>query len=124
MSPRTALAVGWPPAPARAVAAAIARAALPPERGVPAPAWLRPRQATLVRRALAALDAHGGVLIAEPTGTGKTWIALAAASLAARGPHHCLVPAALAGQWRATYGMLDGRFDNRMLLDYVAPAIE
>ena len=91
-----------PPASARVVAAAIARAALPPEREVPTPAWLRPSQATLVRRALAALDAHGGVLIAEPTGTGKTWIALAAASLAARGPHHCLVPAALADQWRAT----------------------
>ena len=23
--------------------------------------------------------------------------------------------------WRATYGMLDGRFDSRALLDYVAP---
>ena len=93
-------------APARVVAAAIARAALPPEREVPAPTWLRPRQATMLRRALAALDAHGGVLIAEPTGTGKTWIALAAASLAARGPHHCLVPAAIADQWRATAGRL------------------
>lgn len=95
-----------PPAPARDVAAAIARAALPPERDVPTPAWLRPRQARLVRRALAALDVHGGVLIAEPTGTGKTWIALAAASLAARGPHHCLVPAGIADQWRATAGRL------------------
>jgi len=95
-----------PRAPARVVAAAIARAALPPERDVPTPAWLRPRQATLVRRALAALDAHGGVLIAEPTGTGKTWIALATASLAARGPHHCLVPAAIADQWRATAARL------------------
>ncbi len=70
------------------VAAAIARAALPPEREIPVPEWLRPLQATLVRRALAGLDIFGGVLIAEPTGTGKTWIALAAASLAARGPHH------------------------------------
>jgi putative acyl-CoA dehydrogenase len=26
--------------------------------------------------------------------------------------------------WRATYGMLDGRFDGRALIDYVAPAIE
>ena len=95
-----------PPAPAQAVAAAIARAALAPERDVPTPAWLRPRQATLVRRALAALDAHGGVMIAEPTGTGKTWIALAAASLAARGPYHCLVPAAIADQWRATAARL------------------
>jgi putative acyl-CoA dehydrogenase len=25
--------------------------------------------------------------------------------------------------WRATYGMLDGRFDNRTLLDYIAPAV-
>jgi putative acyl-CoA dehydrogenase len=24
--------------------------------------------------------------------------------------------------WRATYGMIDGRFDGRALLDYVAPA--
>jgi putative acyl-CoA dehydrogenase len=26
--------------------------------------------------------------------------------------------------WRATYGMLDGRFDTRALIDYVAPAID
>jgi superfamily II DNA or RNA helicase len=95
-----------PVLPAPVVAAAIARAALPPEREIPVPEWLRPPQATLVRRTLASLDAFGGVMIAEPTGTGKTWIALAAASVAARGPHHCLVPAALTSQWRATAARL------------------
>jgi len=25
--------------------------------------------------------------------------------------------------WRATYGMIDGRFDARALLDYIAPAV-
>ena len=26
--------------------------------------------------------------------------------------------------WRATYGMIDGRFDSRTLLDYIAPATD
>lgn len=107
-------ALGEPPLPLRAgpalapgtVAAAIARVALPPEREITTPAWLRPRQATIVRRALAALDAYGGVLIAEATGSGKTWIALATASLCAPEPHQCLVPAAIADQWRATAARL------------------
>ena len=91
-----------PSRPAREVAAAIAHASLPPERDLPLPSWIRAPQAAMVRRVLAALDAYGGVLVAEPTGTGKTYIALAAASLSAHGPHHCLVPAVLAGQWRRT----------------------
>jgi putative acyl-CoA dehydrogenase len=28
----------------------------------------------------------------------------------------------LGRSWRATYGMMDGRFDSRTLIDYVAPA--
>ena len=26
--------------------------------------------------------------------------------------------------WRSTYGMIDGRFDSRTLLDYIAPATD
>jgi superfamily II DNA or RNA helicase len=95
-----------PQLPARRVAAAIARAALPPERRLPAPHWLRAGQITLFHRTLAALERFGGVLVAEPTGAGKTYIALAAAAAMGPGPHHCLVPAALAAQWRATAASL------------------
>ena len=67
------------------------------------PSWLRPAQAASFRRAVAALRGQGGALLADPVGSGKTFVALAVArALTARGPAACLVPAALIGQWRAT----------------------
>ncbi|MGH7630847.1 MAG: helicase-related protein, partial [Gemmatimonadales bacterium] len=53
------------------------------------------------RRVLAAVERYGGALLADPVGTGKTYVALAAAA-ATNGPRPtvCLVPAALQDQWR------------------------
>lgn len=84
---------------ARAIVAAIARG-IAPERAADAPpAWLRGRQHESFQRALAAIRRHGGALLAEPVGSGKTWIALAAAQCHSGGAA-CLVPAALTDQWR------------------------
>jgi hypothetical protein len=44
---------------------------------------------------------YRGALLAEPPGTGKTWIALAAALALTRYPITCLVPAVVQSQWRA-----------------------
>lgn len=83
------------------VAAALARAALPPESAVAGPPWLLPRQRPALARTIAALERFGGALLAEPVGTGKTYIALAAARVLA-GMATCIVPAALVSQWRRT----------------------
>ena len=88
-------------ASAQEVAAALARAALPPESRTPAPDWLLPRQRRAHARAIAALERFGGALLADPVGTGKTYIALAVARSVA-GRATCIVPAALAPQWRST----------------------
>jgi len=79
------------------VARALARSLLPPESTVPPPAWLLPGQLRSFRRAVAALDRFGGALIADPVGSGKTYVALALA--ARQRPAVCLVPAMLARQW-------------------------
>ena len=51
---------------------------------------------------MAALERYRGALLADPVGSGKTYVALAVASvLQGRRPTACLVPAALAAQWRA-----------------------
>ncbi|HEU5169315.1 MAG TPA: DEAD/DEAH box helicase, partial [Gemmatimonadales bacterium] len=102
----TALRPGpWERAPE--VAAALARSLAPPELDVPAPAWLWPAQQVAFRRALAALERYGGALLADPVGTGKTYVALAvAAAVNGRRSTVCLVPAALTGQWQAVAGRL------------------
>ncbi len=63
------------------------------------PAFLRPAQVDAWRRAMAALVGWRGAVLAEPVGSGKTWVAL---GLAARWPGRCTVigPATLATQWR------------------------
>lgn len=97
---RTALTAG-PAAAAGQVARALAASLLPAERAVPPPAWLLGGQARSYRRALAAIGRFGGALLAEPVGSGKTYVALAvAAALQRRRPTACLVPATLATQWR------------------------
>jgi superfamily II DNA or RNA helicase len=51
---------------------------------------------------MAALERYRGALLADPVGSGKTYVALAVAGLLqGRRPTACLVPAALAAQWRA-----------------------
>ncbi len=92
-----------PPAAAapEAVAAALARAMLPPAAAVDPPAWLRADQRLSFRRALAAVRRFGGALLADGVGTGKTYIALAVtAALESRRPICVLAPAALVPQWR------------------------
>jgi superfamily II DNA or RNA helicase len=103
----TGLAAG-PPAPAAQVARALAASLLPAEAPVTPPAWLLPGQARSFRRALAAIERFGGALLAEPVGSGKTYVALAVASaLRTHRPGACLVPAALAPQWRLVAARLD-----------------
>jgi superfamily II DNA or RNA helicase len=98
---RTGLAAG-PPAGSAEVARALARSLTPAEHPVSPPGWLLPGQARSFRRAMAALERYRGALLAEPVGSGKTYVALAVAGLLqGRRPTACLVPAALAAQWRA-----------------------
>ncbi len=59
------------------------------------------------RRALAAVRRYNGALLADPVGSGKTYIALAVAAAFNRGHRTaCLVPATLLTQWRATAAAL------------------
>jgi len=90
-----------PPAPAARVAGALARSLGPLEASDDAPAWLWPEQIGSFRRALAAVRSYGGALLADPVGTGKTYVALAvAAAVNRRSQTACFVPAALVDQWR------------------------
>jgi predicted transcriptional regulator len=53
-----------------------------------------------VRRVVAAITRHRGALLADPVGSGKSYVALAVAwALDRATPPLCLVPAALAAQW-------------------------
>ena len=85
----------------RGVAAAIARALAPAEASAPTPEWLRDEQHRTARRCVAAAARYGGACLADPVGSGKTYVALAAAAMSNRGrPTLCLVPAAVMPQWR------------------------
>lgn len=96
-----------PAAPAAEVVRAIARSAAPLDGNVTVPAWLFPEQHRPFRQAVAALQWHGGVLLADPVGSGKTWIALAvAACLVPKGTVTAVVPASLRDQWRRVAGEL------------------
>lgn len=98
-----------PPAPARAVAAFIAQALVPPLSGALDTPWLRGRQSTTARRLVTVLHRHGGALLADPVGSGKTFVALAAArAVAGSGGIAAVVPAPIVEQWRqraATCGL-------------------
>lgn len=90
-------------APASAVCQAIARALAPAESDAQPPDWLLPEQVQQFRRALAALERHGGAMLADPVGSGKTWIALAVAgALQPTEGAVAIVPASLVTQWEAT----------------------
>jgi hypothetical protein len=87
------------------VARAIARALAPEEAHDPPPPWLQPGQEISFRRALASVRRHGGALLADPVGSGKTYVALAVGAAIARDRPGadvvtCIVPAALRSQWR------------------------
>ncbi len=81
----------------------MAQALAPAEHEAEAPDWLLPEQVQPYRRALAALDRHGGALLADPVGSGKTWVGLAVArSAGAASNAVAIVPASLVAQWEAT----------------------
>lgn len=102
----TVLAPG-PAAPVAEVVRALARSAAPAEADLAPPEWLRPEQRRPFRRAVAAIRWHGGALLADPVGSGKTWIALAvSAALAPEVGAVAVVPAVLREQWRLTSGRL------------------
>ncbi len=88
------------PSPAATVGAAVAACLDAPRVCGPPPAWLHPHQIVTWRRTVAAVNAHGGALIIESVGRGKTWIALAVAA-----EFHCtttvIAPAILESQWNA-----------------------
>lgn len=90
------------PAPGAAVAGSLAHSLSPPQHPGEPPAWVLPQQVRSYRRVVAAIHRFGGALLADPVGSGKTYVALAAAAAINRGPTACLVPAALRSQWRAT----------------------
>ena len=102
----TALRAG-PAAPVASVARAIAASLLPAQALVEPPHWLRPVQHAPYRRAIHALERHGGALLALPVGSGKTWVALALARWA-NGDEvtPVLAPAPLLSHWRRTAATL------------------
>ena len=103
----TALRAG-PEAPPASVVSSIARSLKPAEDMAPPPPWLLPAQRESFRRALAAVRRYRGALLADPVGSGKTYVALALAAELNRGnPTACLVPATLLTQWRATAAALE-----------------
>ena len=83
------------------VRAAIARGLDDHEAGVDemlGDVTLRPHQRVAAARLAALIDAHGGALLAEPVGVGKTFTALAVAAPAGL-PIVVAAPAALRGMW-------------------------
>jgi predicted alpha/beta-hydrolase family hydrolase len=96
-----------PAAPAEVVARSLARSLAPLEADISPPAWLLPDQVAPFRRVVHALRRHGGALLADPVGSGKTFVALAVAHRVSPGrPPFALVPAVLRPQWEATAARL------------------
>lgn len=69
----------------------------------PMPDWLRPEQKQAAARLLPMLHRYRCALLADPVGSGKTWVALGVASRW-RGEHPVVVlaPAAILSQWERT----------------------
>ena len=63
------------------------------------PAWLAPHQVPAAERLTAIIERHGGALLADEVGLGKSYVALAVA-LSRREPFALIVPAVLVLQWR------------------------
>jgi superfamily II DNA or RNA helicase len=97
----TALDPGPAASPA-AIAGCLASCLRPAEDPSEPPPWLYPQQIPSYRRAIAALRRFGGALLADPVGTGKTYVALAIAATLNREPTTCLVPAGLRQKWEHT----------------------
>ena len=85
---------------ASGVAASLALSLAPDQADDIPPSWLLPEQHPSFRRAVAALRRYGGAILADPVGSGKTYVSLAVAGVCNAGrPTACLVPAALLRQW-------------------------
>ncbi|MGB7211960.1 MAG: DEAD/DEAH box helicase [Gemmatimonadales bacterium] len=78
---------------------AIARSAVTPPTAITAPAWLRPEQRAAFATLLPVIHRHHGALLADATGTGKTFVALAVAGAYPSGTVAAVVPATLTRQW-------------------------
>ena len=94
------------PAPAVAALGARALLDLAPvalEDRAPWPAWLAPHQVPAAERLLGILARHGGALLADAVGLGKSYVALAVALVLGE-PFALVVPAVLVDQWRALLG--------------------
>lgn len=63
------------------------------------PAWLAPHQIPAAERLSSIIARHGGALLADAVGLGKSYVALAVA-LARKEPFALVVPAVLVHQWR------------------------
>lgn len=95
-------------APPRQVVGSAARALLDGTPLAPIatfawPAWLAPHQVPAAERLTTIIARHGGALLADAVGLGKSYVALAVA-LARQEPFALVVPAVLVAQWR---GLLD-----------------
>lgn len=98
----TALRAG-PVAPVTSVARSIAGSLLPLQAPVDPPSWLRPPQRSPFRRAVHGVQRHGGALLAQPVGSGKTWMALAVARhFNGDDSVTVLAPAPLLSHWHRT----------------------
>ena len=64
------------------------------------PAWLAPHQVPAAERLTSIIARHGGALLADAVGLGKSYVALAVA-LARQEPFALVVPAVLVPQWRS-----------------------
>src|SRR6266487_4079651 len=97
-------------APPQGVVASAARALLDGPAVAPSattwPAWLAPHQVPAAERLSAIIARHGGALLADAVGLGKSYVALAVA-LARREPFALVVPAVLVDQWRALLAQHD-----------------
>lgn len=83
------------------VARALANSLAPGEAECQTPDWLRPDQGATVRRVIHTLALFRGCLLADPVGTGKTYIALAVAALVnGQRDTCCIVPPSLVAQWK------------------------
>lgn len=89
------------PASTAEVLAALATAITPGRAPLSPPAFLHLHQIDSWRRALHAVSRYGGAVIAEPTGSGKSWIALGLAAMETARPL-VIAPAVLLPQWSAT----------------------
>lgn len=90
------------------VAASLALSLAPAEASITPPPWLLLEQQPSFRRAVAALRRYRGAILADPVGSGKTYIALAVAGVFNPGRRTaCLVPATLIRQWENAAATVD-----------------